>query len=264
MKTPLCRSGFVVPLLALLVTSLSARAERVEKSGAWERIADGEYLIENCTWNTAAATGPWSETIFADPATGERGWRWDFSAETGPETRSLVKSFPEIIWGRKPYAGYTSTTARLPVLLKEAPPLVLEYDIAATSENAVYDTTTDIAFTACTNPEPSHIRAKLMIWLGSANTPFFPDKPHTTAVIDGRECELYIDVNHEEPGQKWAYIAILPKDLPLKGEIRLSAYLDHFLSSGALKPGSFLSSIELGTEIASAKGEITFRKFVVR
>jgi hypothetical protein len=239
-------------------------AERFEKSGAWERIADGEYLVENCTWNTAAATGPWSETIFADPATGERGWRWDFSAETAPDTRRLIKSFPEIIWGRKPYEGYASTTERLPVLMNAAPPFVLEYDIAATSEDAVYDTTTDIAFTSCSSPGPSHIRAKLMIWLCSANTPFFPDKPHTTAVIDGRECELFIDRNYEEPGQKRVYIAILPKDLPQKGEIHLSAYFEHLLSTGALKPGWFLSSIEAGTEIASGKGEITFRKFVVR
>jgi hypothetical protein len=149
-------------------------------------------------------------------------------------------------------------------LLNAAPTLVLEYDIAATSEDAVYDTTTDIAFTACTNPGPSHIRAKLMIWLCCANTPFFPDKPHTTAVIDWRECELFIDPDYEEPGQKWVYIAILPKDLPPQGVLNLGAYFNYLLSTGALKPGWFLSSIEAGTEIASGKGEITFRKFVVR
>ncbi len=264
MQTSLRASGFAVTLLALLAAPLAAPAERVEKSGEWERITDGEYVVENCTWNTAAATGPWSETIFADPATGERGWRWDFSAEVAPGTRNLVKSFPEIIWGRKPYEGYASTTERMPVLLKDAPPLVLEYDYDAVCEDAVYDTTTDIAFTSCDNPDSSHIRAKLMIWLDSANTPFFPDKPHTQAVLDGYECALFIDPDYTEPGQKWVYIAILPKDLPKKGEIHLKTWFDHLLSIGALKPDWFLSSIEVGTELASGKGEITFRKFVVR
>jgi hypothetical protein len=238
-------------------------AERIEKSGEWERIADGEYLVENVTWNTGAATTPWSETIFCDPATGERGWRWDFSNETG-EARLVVKSYPEIIWGRKPFEVYPATTPRMPAPLGEVGGLVLEYDYEARSENAAYVTATDICFTDSRDPGPANIRAKLMIWIDAAEFPFFPGRPTSTATIDGRECEVFINPDYEEPGQKWVLVGIRPRDLPHKGEILLGKYFDYLLAQGAIKSEWLLSSIETGTEIASGKGEVVFRKFLLR
>ncbi|MFA5256647.1 MAG: hypothetical protein WC360_00705 [Opitutales bacterium] len=261
---PRSARSFPVVLMAMCLANGVAMAEQIEKSGNWDRILDGEYLVENCTWNVGAAQGPWKETIFCDPATGCRGWRWDFSEENDDSTRGVVKTFPEIIWGRKPYDGYASTTPLMPVELAKAAQITLEYEYEAKNVAGVYDTTTDIAFTDSVTPGPQNIRAKLMIWFDRAGTEFFPDKPHQQAVIGGRRFEVYIDPAHEEPGQKWVFIALLPEDMPGIGELNLNEYFDYLLSVGALKPEWFLSSVEVGTEIASGKGEITFRKFVVR
>jgi hypothetical protein len=48
-----------------------------------------------------------------------------------------------------------------------------------------------------------------------------------------------------------------------KGEINLKEYIDYFLSEGILRPEWYLSSIEIGSEIASGTGKITFKRFVV-
>ena len=112
---------------ALAISAIAARAASpgiVEKSGEWDRIQDGEYLVENCTFNVKAAHHQWRQTIFCDPATGCRGWRWDFSGENGE-----IKTYPEIIFGRKPFDVYRSTTPRLPVLLSAAVSFRLEYRV---------------------------------------------------------------------------------------------------------------------------------------
>ena len=244
-------------LLAVPLCGGAAPGGLIEKSGEWDRIQDGEYLVENCTWNVQAATNKWSQTIFCDPATGSRGWRWDFSGENG-----ATKTYPEIIYGRKPYAIYQSTTPRLPVALAAAQ-FRLEYDYAAKADGR-YNTTTDIAFTDSTNPGPANVRAKLMIWFDRRNMPFFEEKEKKRAVIGGRQHQVYINRDHVEPDGKWVFIALLPEDLPARGELNLKEYFDYALSEGALKPDWILSSIEAGSEIAYGKGEITFKRFVVR
>jgi len=241
------------------MANISAGADpagRIEKSGEWDCIQDGEYLVENCTWNVKAATNKWQEIIFCDPATGSRGWRWDFSGEN-----DVCKTYPEIIFGRKPFDVYKSTTSRLPVILSAAR-FQLEYDYVAKSDGT-YNTTTDISFTDSTNPGPANIRAKLMIWFDHQNMPFFESKAKKRAVIGGQPYQVFIEHDHVGSEGKWVFIALLPENLPARDELNLKEYFDYLISEGALKPEWFLSSIEAGSEIASGRGEITFRRFVV-
>lgn len=248
---------FACAFFALINASTGTEpAGRIEKSGEWDRIQDGEYLVENCTWNVKAAHNPWRQAIFCDPATGSRGWKWDFSGENDE-----CKTYPEIIFGRKPFDVYKSTTPRLPVALGAAR-FQLEYDYVAKAEGT-YNTTTDISFTDSTNPGPANIRAKLMIWFDHRNMPFFESKTLKRTVIGGRPHQVCIDPNHVGPEGKWVFIALLPEGLSARGELNLKEYFDYLLSEGALKPEWFLSSIEAGSEIASGKGEIVFRRFVV-
>lgn len=258
LKRQILASWFLSTLFVIANSCVGADlTERIEKSGKWERIQDGEYLIENNTWNIRAARSNWQQTIFFDPATGSRGWKWDFSGEKDGEP----KTYPEIIFGRKPYDNYKSTTSRLPVALTAAQ-FRLEYDYVTRAEGS-YNTSTDISFTDSTNPAPANIRAKLMIWFDRRNMPFFESKTLKKAVIGGRQHEVFINLNHTSGGEKWVFIALLPVELPARGELDLRTYLDYCLSEGALKPEWFLSSIEIGSEIASGKGEVIFKKFAV-
>jgi hypothetical protein len=233
----------------------------IEKSSEWDRITYGEYLVENCTWNVSAAKSTWTETIFCDTLTGSLGWKWDFSGEKEEGDSYVIKTFPEIIFGRKPYDNYRSTTTRLPIELASAQ-FRLEYEYVANAQGT-YNTSTDISFTDSKNPGPANIRAKLMIWFDHRNMPFFKSPSLKQVVIGGRRHEVFIDTNHVGPEGKWIFIALLPENLPPHGELNLNDYFLYALSEGALKPEWFLSSIEIGSEIASGKGEITFKRYTV-
>ena len=233
----------------------------IEKSGEWDRITYGEFLVENCTWNVSAAKSKWQETVFCDTLTGSLGWKWDFSGEKDEGNTPAIKSFPEIIFGRKPYDNYRSTTTRLPIELTSAK-FRLGYEYVADADGE-YNTSTDISFTDSKNPSPANIRAKLMIWFDHRNMPFFESKTLNKAVIGGRTHEVFIDTEHVGPEGKWIFIALLPENLPSRGELNLNEYFTYALSVGALKPDWFLSSIEVGSEIASGKGKISFKRYNV-
>ena len=248
------------PALLIAVACHGATAPGlIEKSGEWEKISLGDYLVENNTWNVKAVRPgfAWRQSVFADPSTGAMGWRWDYSGQNGD-----IKCFPEIIFGKKAFDGYASTTPRLPAPLAGAR-CRLEYDYAAKA-TGTYNTSTDITFTDSALAGEKNIRAKLMIWFDHQNMPFFNPALVTRAIIAGRPHRVFIDRNHDEAGGKWIYIAMLPDDLPARGELDLTDYFAGLLHDGVLKPDWFLSSVEIGSEIANGSGEITFRRFVVR
>jgi hypothetical protein len=234
----------------------------IQKSGEWDRIQFGEYLMENNTWNIGAFHSPWRQNIFFDTTTGYRGWNWDFNDEKEDSITFLVKTYPEIIFGRKPYNGYQSTTQRLPVNLSSAK-FSVEYDYAAKATGS-YNTTTDISFTDSISPGPANIRAKMMIWFDRQTMPFFPSQDRKRATIGGRIHEVFIDFDHAGPEGKWIFIAFLPVDLPSAGTLNLKQYFDYAIAERALKHEWYLSSIELGSEIASGAGEIIFKRFIVQ
>jgi hypothetical protein len=241
--------------------NLTFASDVIKKSGEWERIKHNEYILENCTWNIKEAKSAWRETIFCDTIGIKYGWEWDFSGETDNAKNYIIKTFPEIIYGRKPYDGYESTTDRLPVRLDSAK-FTISYEYSAEAEG-IYNTSTDISFTDKRDPEPADIRAKLMIWFDHKNMDFFRSKPHRNATIEGRKHDVFIDTNHTGPEGGWIFIAMLPEEMPDSGDLHLEEYFRYLLREGVLKPEWFLSSIETGSEIASGNGRVTFGKFVV-
>jgi hypothetical protein len=252
-------SYFFIALL--IIFSACNTHSLVEKTGQWEQIKNGEYLVENNTWNVQAIKSKWTQTIFCDTLNGSMGWKWDFSGEKDKPNTFVVKTFPEIIFGKKPYDNYKSTTSKLPIELKSAKfRLEYEYNVNATG---VYNTSSDISFSDSKNPGSSNIKAKMMIWFDHQNFPFYESEKLEQAIIGGLQYKIFVDTSHTEANDKWVYIALLADNFPSKGELNLNEYFSYFLSTGALKPEWNLSSIEVGSEISSGKGEITFKKFVV-
>jgi hypothetical protein len=253
------RDSWYLLFMLIIILSSCKSHNLVEKSGQWDQIKHGEYLVENNTWNVQAAKGKWTQTIFCDTLIGSMGWKWDFSNEKADSL--LVKSFPEIIFGKKPYKNYQSATSQLPVeLTSNQFHLEYEYLVNATG---VYNTTTDISFTDNKNPDSNNIRAKMMIWFDHQNYPFFESEKLKQAVIGGISYKVFVDTAHIGPEGKWVFIALLPDNFPSKGELNLRDYFNYFLSDGALKSEWYLSSIEIGSEISSGKGKITFKQFIV-
>ena len=247
--------------ISFIILSSCKSHNLVEKSGQWDQIKHGEYLVENNTWNVQAAKSKWTETILYDTLYGNMGWKWDFAGEKDTPPSYLVKSFPEIIFGKKPYKNYQSTSSRLPTELTSNH-FQLEYEYSVNADG-VYNTTTDISFTDNKNPDSNNIRAKMMIWFDHQNFPFFESEKLKQAMIGGIKYEVFVDTAHIGPEGKWVFIALLPDKFPSKGILSLKDYSDYFLSDGVLNSEWYLSSIEIGSEISSGKGEITFKRFIV-
>jgi hypothetical protein len=248
--------------IALLIIFSSCKSRNlVEKSGQWDQIKYKEYLVENNTWNIQSTKSKWTESIFCDTTKGSMGWKWEFSGEKDEPNTIVVKTYPEIIFGKKPYNVYRSTTSRLPIALTIAK-FRLEYEYAAKA-TGIYNTSTDISFSDSINPDSKNIRAKMMIWFDRQNMPFFEKETLKLATIGGIKFKVFVDTAHVGPEGKWVFIALLANNFPSKGELNLNEYFDYFLSKGALRHEWYLSSIEVGSEISSGKGEITFKKFIV-
>jgi hypothetical protein len=244
--------GLFLPVFA------AANDSRIEKSEPWSRIQQGEYLIENNVWNTSAmGQRAWRQAIFTDPATGAMGWRWDFDAAADDV---VFKSYPQIIYGQKAYAAYTSTTSRLPAPLAGLR-VRFEYDYRIEAMGR-YNLSTDITFTDKPVAAEKHTRAKLMIWLETVGVEFFPGRTKRLE-IGGQMHDAFIDPQHDGADGRWTFIALRPLTPVSRGSIAVHDYIDALIALGALRPGWYLSSVEIGSEIATGRGEVLFRRFAV-
>ena len=76
----------------------------------WSQFSFGEYIIENNVWGQ----GDIDDFIQCIYRTGNGddihfGWSWDW-----PNSNNDVKSYPEVIYGKKPWSS-SSTTPELPI-----------------------------------------------------------------------------------------------------------------------------------------------------
>ena len=233
----------------------------IEKNNQWDLIKYKEYLIQNDTWNVQAAKTGWTQSIFCDTLTGMLGWKWDFSKENDTINSTVVKTYPEVIFGKKPYIGFQSTTTKLPERITNvACSLKYDYVIEATGK---YNLSTDITFSDSINPIEKNIRAKMMVWFAHQNYPFYESKKQTQATIDGFKFTVYVDTTNIGPEGKWIAISLMANNFPSNGTLHLKEYINYFLSTGVLKKEWYLSSIEIGNEIVSGKGKMTFNTFEV-
>jgi hypothetical protein len=189
------------------------------------------------------------------------GWRWNFSGEHDEPGTFVSKTYPQIIYGKKPYETYSATTDKLPAPLTAAKfSIDYEYEADATGS---YNTSTDFSFVDNPAAEEKNIRAKMMIWIDANDMPFFESKEKITATIDGVNYQVMVDASHDALDGKWTAIGLLAENFPPSGTMNLNAYFDYFLANGVLKPEWYFSSIEIGSEVSSGKGEVTFKRFIV-
>jgi len=56
-------SLYLLFILFIILSSCKSH-NLVEKSGQWDQIKHGEYIVENNTWNVQATKNKWTQTIF--------------------------------------------------------------------------------------------------------------------------------------------------------------------------------------------------------
>ena len=144
--------------LTLLTVGPTALSQESQKCEDWAEIREGEYMVSNNVWGKGEITDYQqciSKTQQGDATQFEWTWQW-------PGNGGQVKSYPEIIYGWKPWNS-ESTTPAMPVKLADLQQATVTYD-ASISATGTYNLAFDVWITRDAVSKPENITHEIMIW----------------------------------------------------------------------------------------------------
>ena len=210
----------------------------------WNRNVEGsQYLFKG------RFDGLPVESVSGEDALGSWMWRWGYVDNT-------PHSYPSIAFGHQPWRSY-STTKTLPALVGDVEGIEVSYKLAIQAEGS-YNASFEMWFTTGKKPEPKHVETEIMVWVGDNQL-----KPFGTYVEDvtlgGKTYEIWLG-----KVQWWRYVVFRAKEHALAGSVELMPIVDEAARRGWVKPGHYLTSVELGTEIVSGVGKAVLEQFDVK
>jgi hypothetical protein len=223
----------------------------------WFRSTVGRYRIENNVWNKGEATD-YRQCVFIDQGDESvlAGWAWNW-----PGMRFNVVAYPNIMYGKNPWLS--TSTSRLPIQIGEISCLEVDFrvdQVGSSKGNLSFD----LWVTDSASAVPEDITREIMIWLTREGFRTAGSR-EDTITLDGRELGLWKKENHN-PSQdyEWTYLAFVYQSDLTEGTIDLKEVLDYLAAYEHLSPDEFLSSIQLGNEIASGFGRTMIREYEIR
>ena len=223
------------------------------------------HLVNNM-WNHArAGPGAWRQCLQSRVRDGrtEFGWSWQW-----PE-RDALYAYPSLVVGRSPWLAVPSNDARFPRSIENTRRLLIDYEVESMHRGkrnlAVEFWVTDTASVAA-RPEPSKIKAELMIWTdASSGMVSATDKPEATVEIDGATWRVYV---HRHWGdlsggstRRWTLISYHATRPSLSARYDARRFFQDAVDRGLLSPSDHIADLEFGNEIASGSGATWIRKF---
>jgi hypothetical protein len=196
---------------------------------------------------------------------GREIWGWEWSGPGRQEDR--VYSFPEILYGAKPFDDTKKTSAPLPLELARISSIELTYDVTLSTGNGSYNLSPEFYVTdRALHLSSRNIVAEIMIWLDASGDAQPAGKVIASVEIGGRAYELWED-DMEEPGStqphppKWKYLAYVVNPASrqggrLGGKLPIHEFLRDATTRGFVKTGQFLASVEFGIEIRRGLGSL--------
>jgi len=227
-------------------------------------VTGGAYMTENNAWNASGASGYRQCVQVVDAGAGKVNatldWNWPV-APTG------VRAYPELIYGQKPW--YASTTSALPRVVDTLQTLRVETAFTASRDAGANGNFAFDIWLASSNQRPAGsdhlpITHELMIWLDAYGGMVPAGSIVATVTIGGITWDLYrLDATTWTP-EPWVYLAYLPRtkvSSPLSLDVR--AFLSHLKQRGDITGQEWLTSVELGNEIVSGKGQTLLTGYAV-
>jgi uncharacterized protein (TIGR03000 family) len=233
-----------------------------KRCGSFEKLFRGEYALENNDWGATQLPGyQYAQCVYAspdgDPAP-RYAWAWD-DPEQPPEG---VRGYPEIIFGKKPWADATTSPA-LPRVL--APPFSLRANYTAhVNASGRYNLAFDLWLTRNGGAGVADITHEIMFWVLNQGATPGGGYVRDLTLADGRTCALwYGDDVGGHP-----YYAFVFQAPVLTGAIEFGYYLNylrHDLPEADLRlpAGLFVASVELGNEVWFGTGTTTLDHYQV-
>jgi len=215
------------------------------------QIKVGEFLLDNNVWGKGSIT-TYQQCITAkeNGSSSIFAWQW-----TWPTIGSNVKSYPEIIFGYKPF-GNTSTTPLLPKIIADLQLAIVSFSSYTTTINGTGNLAFDIWITDSSTPTESNIKHEIMIWLEkNIQQPAGSFIEHVT--IDGSTYDYY------RGPLSWDYIAFVKTSTNKVTSVNISDFLTYLKNKNHISENEFLSAIEFGNEIISGTGSTVITNYKI-
>lgn len=223
-----------------------------------------ETRLDPNIWNPDAA--PDKTRVCVDPgqSRGAPGvgdnWTWEWQVAEAEETVAT----PKASFGQSPWDGHSETPSLRPI---EGDPVILGYDYrldVGSGDYAVHATTWLSDREASS---PSSVTEEITIWMHSAGmTP--PGAPTGDPFsIDGADYILWHAPYRRNTGEdataSWAafsFVAISPDE---SGDLDITAFHDALADAGLIEGPRWLSSVELGTDVAAGEGDLSLSRLEI-
>jgi hypothetical protein len=222
---------------------------------------------ENNQWGRGKAQGPFEQCLLKRTVDGkkQRGWTWSF-----PGTDRSVFSYPEIVFGWKPWTGGKSTHPALSTRVGDFKKLTLIYDVESEATGSynlapeVWIINRDVHSAPAA---PSAIRAEVMFWVDSGGVSQPGGSPVGNPVVNGQAYELWNQdgaVGDGASGASWRLLSFKWPSRQLKGSIDIPAFMRVLVDAKLIDPNHYIATIEFGNEVCGGTGTTWVKHFEVQ
>lgn len=231
----------------------------------WAKHTLGKYEITNNVWGKGKIRD-YSQCIYGDlnPRSDRPrhiGWSWRW-----PYTVDGVKAYPSILYGKKPWNDY-STTSRLPRAVNQLSFLNVSYKIKMESSGAV-NLLLESWLTKTATAMPGDRVGEVAIQLYQKNWPGQAGQFIESIVIDNIAYDFYIEKAMHVRGDKdtWIYYGFVHAGeavLQVKA-LDMMKFINYLVKKRYINPAHFVASVELGNEIDHGEGRTELKYFSVQ
>jgi hypothetical protein len=230
-------------------------------------VADGPYRYENNQWGSNKAQGRFEQCLLTRELDGtqERGWTWSF-----PGTDSSVFSYPEIIFGWKPWTGGKTTDPHLPSRVGDFAKLTVVYEVESQISGS-YNLAPEVWITKrkVTSGEasPSSITAEVMFWMDSGGIARPGGERVANLDVNGEPFELWQQDGANgsgASGSQWRLLSFKRATPQLKGRIDIPAFMRVLTDRQLIDPNHYIATIEFGNEVTGGSGTTWVKHFEVQ
>ena len=230
----------------------------------WKQLESHAFHYLNNVWGKGSIAN-YGQCLLKRVVDGDPryGWRWRW-----PSGGNLVKAFPEVIYGHKPWHPSSTTTA-LPRRISSIGNLSVDYGVRMEAEGS-YNLAFVMYGTNSETPTPGTITHEIMIWVGDRSRAWEPQssyyKREDDVAVDGANYALYINpyANWLDQGPpSFKFIAFNSHTAQLSGTLDLKSFIDYLIEIGELTAETYISSVELGNEIDNGTGEVWLDRYRV-